>query len=377
MNRGNLHEIIINYLNVFDPLHCMNSENKHREFVKWTAVWHFQKYWDIQASDFAGMFKQSVSKTEMLINNRMIQPTSGIVKLAERPELTETVRELFAELFEDDQGDLTKRQYRIEHFVNEVNALLLQYESGKWKYTHDFRTALAYLNLYQPDQNYLLKSTQAHQFRYYIEYGDDFGYGSQFSLAKYYHMCDQIADIIRENSGLRDKYEKFSAECEQICKDDDFHLLVFDLIYCTAVYRLYDNITYTKPSKPSKTKKKPGSPDLAEVKEQVEDELRKEKEMLLSVLEERGKYDDFSITGLQVKHRKYGTGVIIEQGQDRVKVAFDQTQQIFMLPSAFQDGYLKTDDEEIMQTMRDIYDLDRQIDRIRTSIRMKETKLKK
>ncbi len=375
MNQANLQKIIENYINQFDPLHEQSVENTNREFVKWTAVFHFQKHWDIHASDFASMFKKAVSKTEMLINNRMVQPTSGIVKLAERPELTETIRDLFAELFEEDQGDLTKRQYRIENFVNKVNALLLQYESGKWKYTHDFRTALAYLNLYQPAQNYLLKSTQAHQFRYYIEYGDDFGYGSQFSLAKYYHMCDQIAEIIRENHDLREKHA--SRLTELMCRDDDFHLLVFDLIYCTAVYRLYDNITYTKPSKPSKTKKKPGSPDIAEVKEQVEDELRKEKEMLLSVLEERGKYDDFSITGLQVKHRKYGTGVIIEQGQDRVKVAFDQTQQIFMLPSAFQDGYLKTDDEEIMQTMRDIYDLDRQIDRMRTSIRMKETKLKK
>lgn len=105
--------------------------------------------------------------------------------------------------------------------------------------------------------------------------------------------------------------------------------------------------------------------------------MRSEKETLLSVLEERGKYDDFPITGLQVKHRKFGMGVIIEQGQNRVKVAFDQTQQIFMLPSAFQEGYLKTDDEEIMQMMRDIYDLDRQINRMRTSIQMKETKLQK
>lgn len=54
-----------------------------------------------------------------------------------------------------------------------------------------------------------------------------------------------------------------------------------EISYCFIQQKLlYYNITYTKPSKPSKTKKKPGSPDIAEVKEQVEDELRKEKEML-------------------------------------------------------------------------------------------------
>ena len=66
MNQDNLRTIIDNYLQKFDFLN--NDTNK--EFVKWTAVFHFQKHWDIHALDFASMFKKAVSKTEMLINNQ-------------------------------------------------------------------------------------------------------------------------------------------------------------------------------------------------------------------------------------------------------------------------------------------------------------------
>ena len=367
MNLENLNIIIQNYLAQFDIL----NDAEHMEYVKWTAAAHFQKHWDIQASDFAGMFKKAVSGSAMLINNRTVQPTAGIVKLAERPELTETVRGLFMDLFAEDQNDLAARQNRIEHFAQEINALLLEYEPGKWKYTNDFRTALSYLNLYQPAKNYFLKSTQAHQFRHYIEYGDDFGYGAQFSLPKYYHMCDQIADIVREHPELRERHT--ARLTDDMCRDDNWHLTVFDLIYCTAVYGLHENLTYTIPQK---TKSAAGKQkQIDEEKQRITEEIQQDKEQLLSMLETRGSYEDYSAIGMPVVHRSYGQGVIVSQGTDRLTVSFDSKQRIFMLPNAFFDGHLHMTDEEMLEKLRSIYEIDRKIERLRNAIRLKENKL--
>lgn len=128
------------------------------------------------------MFKQSMSLTSNLINNSRVSPTNGIVKLAEIPELTETVRESFRELFADDGGDITERQNRIENFRDKINELLEKYEPEKWKYSQEFRTVLFYLNMYRPSENYLFKATEAKKFMYCTEYGDDFGTTSSMFL---------------------------------------------------------------------------------------------------------------------------------------------------------------------------------------------------
>ena len=85
MNTENLNKLIDNYIASFD---IINNE-EHQEYYKWEAVKHFKDNFDIDAPDFATMFKESVKLTYNLINNRIVQPTNGIVKLAERPELTE------------------------------------------------------------------------------------------------------------------------------------------------------------------------------------------------------------------------------------------------------------------------------------------------
>ena len=116
------------------------------------------------------MFKESVSKTSNLINNHIVPPANGIIKLAERPEVAEEIRSSFRELFyTDDSGNIDQRQDRIERFSDSVNVLLDKYEPGKWKYRQDFRSVLFYLNLFAPGENYLYKATQAREFMFIFQ----------------------------------------------------------------------------------------------------------------------------------------------------------------------------------------------------------------
>ena len=128
MNDQNLSIVFQNYISKFDEM----NDSKHHETYKWEAVRHFQDSWDLEADDFAAMFKKSVGATDNLINNRIMQPTSGILELARQEP--ETVRTLFRTLFAADGGDLGLRQERAAAFVSEANQLLEKYAPGKWKF---------------------------------------------------------------------------------------------------------------------------------------------------------------------------------------------------------------------------------------------------
>lgn len=74
MNRKNLSQILSNYIDSFE---LINNET-NAEYYKWEAVKHFRDNWDIDAPDFADMFKEAVKATDNLINNRIVQPTNQI-----------------------------------------------------------------------------------------------------------------------------------------------------------------------------------------------------------------------------------------------------------------------------------------------------------
>lgn len=130
MNKERAFTIFENYIENFDVMN--NDEN--REYMKWSAVACFHKYWDIDATDFAAMFKNSMQEAKVMIDNRAKTPTFGIIKLAEKSEYCEKVREQFRNLlYTDDGGNIGERQKSIETFVERINALLEECEPGKWK----------------------------------------------------------------------------------------------------------------------------------------------------------------------------------------------------------------------------------------------------
>ncbi len=357
MNNEHLNELIGQYLKNFS---LINDENQ--EYYKWEAVKHFQDHWDINADNFSEMFKESVSKTSNLINNHIVQPANGIVKLAERPELTEEIRGLFKELFyTEDSGNIDQRQDRIEHFSDAVNNLLDKYEPGKWKYRQELRSVLFYLNLFAPDKNYLYKATQAREFMYCVEYGDDFGSGMDFRLSKYYRMCDWLVEQIKTIPELVQAHK--DRITETMFDGDDFHILAFDIIYSGVVYNLYHGIDIYRPTKANSKKRA----EKARI-EAAEEKLSETTNELEKLLADRSMYDVFSAVGLKIHHRTFGDGTISVQDGNYITVTFPIGDKRFLLPTSFTTGFLKTDDEEVMNVLFAMSELDSKIEQARSKI---------
>ena len=95
MNQANLAKLFHNYIESYNVL----TDKEHDELYKWRAVNHFQCHWDLEAENFGEMFEQAMGQSFNLINNSIVQPTSGIVFLCKQnKETEEEVREEFRKL---------------------------------------------------------------------------------------------------------------------------------------------------------------------------------------------------------------------------------------------------------------------------------------
>lgn len=356
MNRKKLSDLISNYMGDFDNI----NDKNHREYYKWEAVKHFQDNWDIDAPDFAGMFKESVKETYNLINNRIVQPTNGIIKLAEKPELTETVRQMFRDLLADDKGDIDKRQDKIYAFLDKADKLLNTYYKGSWKYTQDMRTVIFYLCLLEPNKNYMFKATQAREFMYCVEYGTDFGSGENFSLKLYYEMCDELVAVIKETPALMKLHN--DRITDKMWANDDYHILAYDIIYSAVVYNLYHDIDIVKPVV---VRGQTHEQQLQIKRDKLTADLEKVDAELCEVLHERSTYDDFSAKGLEVNHKVFGSGLVIAHNNNLLNIRFDKEEKSFQMPQGFTKGFLKTNSEEIMEIFKKIAVLDKKISELK------------
>lgn len=359
MNRENLDKLISNYIANFDLI----NDETHREYYKWEAVKNFQNHWDIDAPDFSAMFKEAVKATSNLINNGSVQPTNGIIKLAEHSELTEVIRQMFKDLLTDDHGYLSERQEKIDIFLDKADELLNRYYRGSWKYAQDMRTVIAYLSLIDPKHNYMFKATQAKEFMHCIEYGNDFGSGKHFSLERYYAMCDELVAAIKETPKLVELHQ--NRMTESMWADDDYHILAYDIIYSAVVYKLYNNITVKKPD-PGKNKKHDQEKAKNEKRESLLAELASVSDQLDDLLVERADYDDFSAKGLVVKHKSFGEGVVTTHNGHTLNIRFGEQEKPFQMPQGFSAGFLTTDSEEIMKLFYEMARIDDEISKAKS-----------
>lgn len=339
MNLDRLEKLINIYIDKFNVI----NNQEHNENMKWKAVYHFKKNFDIDAPNFYEMFKYAMSESSIVINNGTVQPVNGILKLISHEE--ETMRKLFAMLYEDDEGDLEKRQDRIELFVEETNKLLEKYERGKWKYKQDFRSVLSYLTFYKPEENYFYKSSQCQPFFRYLECGEELGYGQFFKLSRYYQMCDEVRETLSNHKELM---ETHSMRWKLVGNpEDDLHILTFDLIYCSIVYSFYEFNKFTKIIRKTKA-------DIEQEKIETEIELKRaEIEEFESQLEAEQRLLDaipeINVAGQEVKHKIFGVGKVIKQSGTYIEVEFASKTSKFIITMAFINGFLTSDDTSIVE----------------------------
>ncbi len=176
-----------------------------------------------------------------------------------------------------------------------------------------------------------------------IEYGDDFGSGANFSLRKYYAMCERLREELASNERLMSLHNKrIETRKEKICFNDDLHILVYDLIYCAAAdyYNFYAGMVINKVS----TKERVKNSAINDLR----DELNQVKETLKALETNRPTFPDLS--NMIVHHKKYGECLVKAFSENQLDVMVDGEVKSFSCPlNLINKGIIIVDDATVMK----------------------------
>ena len=337
MDRDNFNAIIQRYLDKFDYTNGSGTE----EWFKWEALYHFQKHWDLDAPDFVSMFSEAVKEFSVLIDNNHAMPINGLKELAKKPGETEFVRDALRKLFETDNGDLALRQKRAEAFVESINRRIMKYWPGSHLYPQSLRSAILLMAMQKPRENYILFWSRAAEWANRVEFGEDIGAGASFSLPVFYQMCDELRTEIEARPELKACDQKRAEAAKRVIDaktnsstdltlGDDFHLLVYDIIYCAYCYNLYADIPcYDENSAAKRIIRAKERQELDQMLKSLSAEQKRLAEIeALSSL-------PLDLVGRSVQSKFFGMGTITYQSSDKIKVQFDVGEKGFIFPDAF------------------------------------------
>ena len=371
MNRENLRNIFSNYIKKFEIINNLANN----EIYKWEVAYGFSYLMNPDSPDFLSNFHKAVKITSNLIDSANRYPFSSLYTCAQKDE--EAVRNLFRNLFDNDNGDLDIRQKKIERFVREANELTEKFHSSNNVFMNDQRSAMAYLFLNDPDNHYLYKASEAKDFASCVEFYDDWGSGNDFNLKAYYKMCDMLVDEIKACQELtethKSRYETYSEK--ELHPDANYHILAFDIIYGAPEnrYNFYEGI--------------PFSAITAEKRKLYQERVKKAEELYNEVLAAQEKaellnkakkyYLDNLNVGDIVRHKAFGAGTITEINSESIIVRFDKSGETkkFILLKIFDGGFMKADLPDIEEKIAEFHpianaiDLDKKLDRAKNAFK--------
>ncbi len=204
------------------------------EKYKWEAISHFQKNWDIDAPDFAEMFKESTSKTRNLLDSIGFPRAMMLDFASFQPK---QVEDMFRNLF-DENIDL---QQRVDNFKQEAKILLEKYRSSHPEaqkannHFQDTNTISTYLWFRYPDKYYKYapgiycsNRLKLGLYQYYIKDRDR----TSDSMLEGFAMYDKIRAKLKEDKDLVDMIN-FRVGDLHLEKDfeDDFRTATIDFGY--------------------------------------------------------------------------------------------------------------------------------------------------
>lgn len=367
MNKEHLNQLFRNYIDHFEYI---NIPDEHNEKYKWDAVEQVQKCWDLNAKDLPEMIKQSFSRSYNLINNRIVQPVSGLVNAA-RTE-PEKVRKALDALLEDTE-DPDEKQSRILSFVDEINGILEKHFPGKWKYTQDLRSGIMYLAMIDPAHNYMFKSTPAHYFAHWMEYPTNIGYGGTFKLRHYYAMCDELAETIKECPELLAK----DAERDTVWKDHSYHILVWDLIYCFGVYKEIRGGIREPVSKARTASGKQNEEERLRFAENLQKDLEELQDQIDAIEKEIADMPQISLAGKKVKTKAFGEVTIDRQEGNYITFAAYGRERQFVLPDCVTKGFIIPEGNEIIDICKEVSGKNSEIEKLNQQQRLKTIEMRK
>ena len=358
MNDYNLNQLLNRYEENLDFFYI-----DHEELFKWKAVKQFQKVWNSSEYDnvsFAEKFNAARSEFSVLTDNQMVSPSNGVIKIAEKKEAE--VRHLFEDvLFANDCGDLAIRQNHIEEFMEGMERLRQETYPNSWKFKQDDRhAAFCYLAAFNPNENYIYKHDPVEKFAQYVEFGFDIGSGSNFKLKYYYELCDTIVKAVKEHKSLLEKNAKYLKDND--LKDDNLHILAFDIMYCCNNYGLYSGLVHEKKSETIKAFKLEEAKRQKELERQkIIDELDEQISQLQLQLEP---YSNISLLNVKVSSNAYGDGVIIDQKGSQISVQFDEFKKSFVIDKKFVKSLTFEDEETIVEAFTEYNRLKEEIKKL-------------
>lgn len=254
MNKNQMNQIFAHYIDNFEML----NDKDHEEYYKWQICAQFKDLMDealeAEPEDFADALYK-VKECSVNIIDSYTQPFYGLVEFARREP--ETVQQMFWDLYSDDGGDVHVQMELIKNFFDQCNELLEKYFPDSYLYKQNSHSVSSYLFLYDPDHHYMYKATQSQVMADCIEFYDDWGTGDNIKLDIYYRMCDEIIaemkqcpELINTNKSRYDGNLNFKPG--KLHEDTELHILLFDIIYCSHVYNLFDGITFARPKSKEK-----------------------------------------------------------------------------------------------------------------------------
>ncbi len=351
MNQDRLYQIIKNYIEQFDYLNAPDPGPDEK--YKWEIAYGFRGQMDDLLASSADTLPDKLStlveSASNLLQNQFELPGAALRDYSKREP--ETVRALLSTMFEEDNGDLEKRQTRIEAFITGCNALKKQYFPDSFKYEMGQRAAMVLLGLYDPENNYLYKATQANEFADCVEFYDDWGPSTHFKLPIYYRMCDQLVEYLRADDELLTLHQsRYQNPPKPLHEDRNLHILAFDIIYCSTVYHLMNNIEYDHISSGERKKYLDNQKTAEALAAKLEDAI-KAMDLFREAVDY---YKPFLAEGSAVTHKAFGAGVITSYEAsptgNRITVRFGgDVEKTFIAEQAIVNGFLSINTPDLKE----------------------------
>jgi hypothetical protein len=199
------------------------------ELYKWQAVKQFQDNWDIDAEDFHGMAKTALSKVKNLMDAGKYFPKRMLLRNAE--VAPEEVRQLFKELFYEDEDENIGIVERITTFQEKFKALSTENFNEKNHY-QDHRAIIVYLTLKYPNGHFFYKFGMFNGFAAKIDYTYKPVKGHIENVNHFERLCENVKYLISQDQELlRLHNNRLTEDCYI---DESLNILTQDFIYAVV-----------------------------------------------------------------------------------------------------------------------------------------------
>lgn len=340
MNTENLNGILAQYIQ-----YC-KTRTAAEEGTVWRAADCFGVNWDIEDSDFPGMFADAMQQAQLALDNPALQPIGGVQTLMLRETEVELVRECFRWLFKEDDGDIAKRRGRAELFADQINGRFRRVFPRMPKYTMNTANAVFFLNLWEPHDNYFYNAAEARAWAEYFDYEADFGGGTALDLPRYYTMCNDLLAELESYPELIALHKAYVAQ-ELGGINDQLHLLVYDILHTAYTQQFYPCGYARSATTKERAKAAKEKATRAELCIRIGECEQKLQEMRVNP----AKLPD--LTDCKISHKMFGAGTVRPAEGQFMVIDFNGTQKKFSYTASLSSGYLTAEDDSVMQQMQD------------------------